>query len=258
MAAMIRLGLTGGIGMGKSTAAELLAKHGAKISDSDVIARELAEPGQPALQAIAEAFGNEVLRADGSLDRGRVAELVFGDDAARRTLEDILHPRIRATWLGNLDRWAREGVALGVAVIPLLYETGSEAAFDRIVCVACSPATQRERLRHILGVRDDRVPFEAPELLLAARRGHDATAVVERGPFDCATGSEGSFALTKHTALWGNTAPSTPRASPTKPKAPSTARRRRCSPSGRGSTWMSLSRTTRGGSNPCLASHTPC
>ena len=147
MAAMIRLGLTGGIGMGKSTAAELLAKHGAKISDSDVIARELAEPGQPALQAIAKAFGNEVLRADGSLDRGRVAELVFGVDAARRTLEDILHPRIRATWLGNLDRWAREGVALGVAVIPLLYETGSEAAFDRIVCVACSPATQRERLR---------------------------------------------------------------------------------------------------------------
>ncbi len=118
MAAMIRLGLTGGIGMGKSTAAELLAKHGAKISDSDVIARELAEPGQP-----------------------------FGDDEARRTLEDILHPRIRATWLGNLDRWAGEGVALGVAVIPLLYETGSEAAFDRIVCVACSPETQRERLR---------------------------------------------------------------------------------------------------------------
>ena len=147
MAAMIRLGLTGGIGMGKSTAAELLAKHGAKISDSDMIARELAEPGQPALQAIAEAFGNEVLRADGSLDRGRVAKLVFGDDAARRTLEDILHPRIRATWLGNLDRWAGEGVALGVTVIPLLYETGSEAAFDRIVCVACSPATQRERLR---------------------------------------------------------------------------------------------------------------
>jgi len=147
MAAMIRLGLTGGIGMGKSTAAELLAKRGAKISDSDVIARELVEPGQLALQAIAEAFGNEVLRADGSLDRGRVAELVFGDDADRRALEDILHPRIRATWLGNLDRWAGEGVALGVAVIPLLYETGSEAAFDRIVSVACSPQTQRERLR---------------------------------------------------------------------------------------------------------------
>jgi len=147
MAAMIRLGLTGGIGMGKSTAAELLAKRGAKISDSDVIARESVELGQPALQAIAEAFGNEVLGADGSLDRGRVAELVFGDNAARRTLEDILHPRIRATWLGNLDRWEGEGVALGVAVIPLLFETGSEAVFDRIVCVACSPQTQRERLR---------------------------------------------------------------------------------------------------------------
>ena len=147
MAAMIRLGLTGGIGMGKSTAAELLAKRGAKISDSDDIARELVEPGRPALQAIAEALGNEVLRADGSLDRGRVAKLVFGDDEARRTLEDILHPRIRATWLGNLDRWAGEGAALGVAVIPLLYETGSEAAFDKIVCVACSPEAQRERLR---------------------------------------------------------------------------------------------------------------
>ena len=147
MAAMIRLGLTGGIGMGKSTAAELLAERGAKVSDSDVIARELVEPGQPAQQAIAEAFGNEVLRADGSLNRGRVAELVFGGDAARRALEDILHPRIRATWLGNLDRWAGKGVALGVAVIPLLYETGSEAAFDRIICVACSPKTQWERLR---------------------------------------------------------------------------------------------------------------
>ena len=147
MAAMIRLGLTGGIGMGKSMAAELLAERGAKVSDSDVIARELVEPGQPAQQAIAEAFGNEVLRADGSLNRGRVAELVFGDDAARRALEDILHPRIRATWLGNLDRWAGKGVALGVAVIPLLYETGSEAAFDRIICVACSPKTQWERLR---------------------------------------------------------------------------------------------------------------
>ncbi len=147
MAAMIRLGLTGGIGMGKSTAAELLAKRGAKISDSDEIARELVEPGQPALQAIAEAFGVEVLRSDGSLDRGHVAGLVFGDIEARRTLESILHPRIRDTWQGNLARWAGEGESIGVAVIPLLYETGCEEAFDKIVCVACSPELQRKRLR---------------------------------------------------------------------------------------------------------------
>ena len=111
MAAMIRLGLTGGIGMGKSTAAELLAKRGAKISDSDVIARESVELGQPALQAIAEAFGNEVLGADGSLDRGRVAELVFGDDAARRTLEDILHgvtPRPRSLTKHVVKQHARQ------------------------------------------------------------------------------------------------------------------------------------------------------
>ena len=112
-----------------------------------MIARESVELGQPALQAIAEAFGNEVLRADGSLDRGHVAGLVFGDNEARRTLEGILHPRIRDTWQGNLARWAGEGESIGVAVIPLLYETGCEEAFDKIVCVACSPELQRKRLR---------------------------------------------------------------------------------------------------------------
>ena len=147
MASMIRLGLTGGIGMGKSMAAKLLAERGAKISDSDEIARALVEQGQPALGAIVEAFGRDVLQADGSLNRGRVAELVFGDDDARKRLEGILHPRIRETWRANLTRWAGEGEALGVAVIPLLYETGCEEAFDKIVCVACSPESQRERLR---------------------------------------------------------------------------------------------------------------
>lgn len=147
MASMIRLGLTGGIGMGKSMAAKFLAKRGAKISDSDEIARALVEPDEPALGAIAEALGHDVLQADGSLNRSRVAELVFGDDDARKRLEGILHPRIRETWQANLTRWACEGAVLGVAVIPLLYETDCEEAFDKIVCVACSPESQRERLR---------------------------------------------------------------------------------------------------------------
>jgi dephospho-CoA kinase len=147
MVSMIRMGLTGGIGMGKSMAAKLLAKRGAKISDSDETARALVEPGQPALGAIAKAFGRDVLQSDGSLNRSRVAELVFGDDDARKRLEGILHPRIRETWQANLTRWACEGAALGVAVIPLLYETGCEESFDKIICVACSPESQRERLR---------------------------------------------------------------------------------------------------------------
>jgi dephospho-CoA kinase len=153
---MIRLGLTGGIGMGKSTAAELLAKRGAKVSDSDVLARELVDPGQPALAEIVEAFGGGVLREDGSLDRAKVGELVFGDSAAREKLEGILHPRIREAWQARLDGWAAAGERLAVAVIPLLFETQAETSFDRIVCVACSPELQRERLRE-RGWSDDQI-----------------------------------------------------------------------------------------------------
>ena len=132
--------------MGKSTAAELLAKRGAKVSDSDVLARELVEPGKAALAEIAEVFGAEVLREDGSLDRGKVAELVFAEPAAREKLEGILHPRIREAWQARLDGWAAAGERLGVAVIPLLFETRAEGSFDKIVCVACSAEAQRVRL----------------------------------------------------------------------------------------------------------------
>ena len=133
--------------MGKSTAAELLAKRGAKVSDSDVLARELVEPGQAALAEIVEAFARGVLREDGSLDRAKVGEMVFGDLAAREKLEAILHPRIREAWQARLDDWAAAGERLAVAVIPLLFETQAEASFERIVCVACSPEVQRERLQ---------------------------------------------------------------------------------------------------------------
>ena len=153
---MTRLGLTGGIGMGKSTAAELLAKRGAMVSDSDQLARELVEPGQPALAEIAGAFGDDVLREDGSLDRAKMAALVFNDSTAREKLEGILHPRIREAWQARLDGWAAAGEQLAVAVIPLLFETRAEANFDRTVCVACSPEAQRERLRE-RGWSDDQI-----------------------------------------------------------------------------------------------------
>jgi dephospho-CoA kinase len=133
--------------MGKSTAATLLAKRGAKVSDTDALARELVEPGQSALAEISTAFGAGVLRDDGSLDRGKVAELVFSDPAAREKLEGILHPRIREAWQARLDAWAAAGEPLGVVVIPLLFETGAEASFDKIVCVACTPEAQQARLR---------------------------------------------------------------------------------------------------------------
>jgi dephospho-CoA kinase len=139
-------GLTGGIGMGKSTSASLLARRGVPVVDTDTIARELVEPGQPALQEIVTAFGNEMLDAEGKLKRAALAELVFHSPAKRQQLEAILHPRIRERWLAQVECWRASGARLGVVVIPLLFETNAAAHFDTVVCTACTPATQRLRL----------------------------------------------------------------------------------------------------------------
>tara|TARA_B100000475_G_scaffold182779_1_gene150076 strand:- start:85 stop:693 length:609 start_codon:yes stop_codon:yes gene_type:complete len=144
---MIRLGLTGGVGMGKSTASQFLYDLGFKVADTDDIARTLVEPGKPALEDIVKAFGKEVLQDNGELNRGKTAELVFSDDSKRLKLEDILHPLIRETWEIRLNEWSAQNEKLGVVVIPLLYETECERYFDKVVCIACSKDIQRQRLR---------------------------------------------------------------------------------------------------------------
>ncbi len=144
---MLRLGITGGIGMGKSTAAELLLRLGVEVVDTDVLARELVAPGQPALVEIREAFGSRILQADGALDRAALADLVFRDPCARIRLEGLLHPRIRNAWQERLREWATSGRPTAAVVIPLLFETAAESHFDVVVCLACSPQTQRRRLR---------------------------------------------------------------------------------------------------------------
>ena len=144
---MIRLGLTGGVGMGKSTASHFLYDLGFKVADTDDIARTLVEPGKPALEDIVKAFGKEVLQDNGVLNRGKTAELVFSDDSKRLKLEDILHPLIRETWEIRLNEWSAQNEKLGVVVIPLLYETECERYFDKVVCIACSKDIQRQRLR---------------------------------------------------------------------------------------------------------------
>jgi dephospho-CoA kinase len=143
---MILIGLTGGIGMGKSTAASLLEGMGLTVVDTDSIARQIVEPGQPALAEIRQTFGPAVIADNGALRRDELARIVFADDARRRQLESILHPRIRELWLDHAARWRAEGRPLGVVVIPLLFETAAEREFDRILCVACSAKSQRERL----------------------------------------------------------------------------------------------------------------
>lgn len=139
-------GLTGGAGMGKSTAAGFLLQHGARVVDTDEIARQLVQPGQPALAEIRDRFGATVIAPDGSLRRDLLAQIVFASVTARRRLEAILHPRIRAAWLAQAETWRSENCPLAVVVIPLLFETRAESSFDKIICVACSPAAQRDRL----------------------------------------------------------------------------------------------------------------
>jgi dephospho-CoA kinase len=140
-------GLTGGIGMGKSTSARLLRERGIAVVDTDDLARDMVEPGQPALAEIRAHFGDVVLKPDGTLDRGALARRVFADAGERGRLEAILHPRIRAVWLEQAARWRTEGRAAGVVVIPLLFETKAEAHFEATICVACTAATQLARLQ---------------------------------------------------------------------------------------------------------------
>jgi len=140
-------GLTGGIGMGKSTSGWLLAERGVSLVDTDAIARQLTEPGQAALEEIAEQFGRDIIGTDGRLRRNELARRVFGDVAARKELEGILHPRIRSIWEAAADKWRADGKLRGVVIIPLLFETDAAAVFDAVICVACSAASQRERLK---------------------------------------------------------------------------------------------------------------
>ncbi len=140
-------GITGGVGMGKSTSGALLEKRGIAVVDTDHIARRLVEPGQPALAEIAGAFGPSVISPNGGLDRKELARRIFADAAERAKLEAILHPKIREVWEAEVKRWRASGCARGAVIIPLLFETKAESLFDAIICVACCAASQLERLR---------------------------------------------------------------------------------------------------------------
>jgi dephospho-CoA kinase len=144
---MKTIGLTGGVGMGKSACADLLRTRGIPVIDTDELARHLVEPGQPALARIESAFGKDIVASDGTLRRAELARRVFTDPAARQRLENILHPRIRELWRAQVQNWQVEARRLAVVVIPLLFETGADKELDASICVACSAATQQQRLQ---------------------------------------------------------------------------------------------------------------
>ncbi len=140
---LLRVGLTGGIGSGKTTVAERFAMMGVPVIDADGISRALCERGQPALDEIVAVFGENILNADGSLDRASLRERVFFDEMARRTLESILHPRVRMEMNRLIDVYE---APYAVLAVPLLLESGMVDCVDRVLVVDCPEAAQIQRV----------------------------------------------------------------------------------------------------------------
>ncbi|MEU5142035.1 dephospho-CoA kinase [Streptomyces sp. NPDC021139] len=149
---MLKVGLTGGIGAGKSEVSRLLVEHGAVLIDADRIAREVVAPGTPGLGAVVEAFGEDVLAADGSLDRPKLGSIVFADPEKLAVLNGIVHPLV-----GERSRAMEEAAAEDAVVVhdvPLLTENGLAPLYDLVVVVDADPATQLDRLVRLRGMTE--------------------------------------------------------------------------------------------------------
>jgi dephospho-CoA kinase len=170
---VLRIGLTGGIGSGKTTVAALLAEHGAIVIDSDVLAREVVAPGSPGLEAVVEAFGPGVLTSAGELDRAAMGRLAFADRTARTRLEAIIHPLVRRR-AADIESAAPEH-AVVVHDIPLLVETGQAGSFDIVVVVDTPVRLQIDRLTRERGM----TPEEARSRIGAQASRDERLAVAD-------------------------------------------------------------------------------
>jgi dephospho-CoA kinase len=178
--AVLRIGLTGGIGSGKSEVSRRLAEHGAVLIDADVAAREVVVPGSPGLARIAETFGAGVLRPDGSLNRERLGEIVFGDPELRVKLNEIVHPLVRE-WMQAAEqaavRAAGDAQALAGPVVvhdvPLLAESRGRAGFDLVIVVDVPHEVQAERLVRLRGL-----PAEQARARMAAQASREQRLAV--------------------------------------------------------------------------------
>lgn len=145
---MLRMGLTGGIASGKSVVAAMLREMGFPVLEADVVAHLLIEPGQPAHDEVLHEFGNGLLGADGRIDRGKLAEIVFADPTKLVRLNKIIHPRVEEAVFRQFEDWKQQGVRdAGFVVAALLVEAGYGKNLDGMVMVFCRPEQQLERLR---------------------------------------------------------------------------------------------------------------
>ena len=177
----LRLGLTGGIGSGKSTVGRLLATLGAALVDTDLIARQLTQPGGAAIDRIAQAFGPHVIAANGALDRARMRELVFADAGAKQRLEAILHPLIGLET--ERQAAAAQGAPALVFDVPLLVESGGRwrAKVDKVLVVDCHEATQIERVVRRSGWTPEAVQAVIASQASRSERRASADAVIFNG-----------------------------------------------------------------------------
>ncbi len=153
---VLRVALTGGIATGKSYVLKRFGQRSLPTVDTDQLSREVVRRGQPASAEIRRHFGADVFQSDGELDRARIAQRVFGDASERAALEVIVHPHVRLALERWFDALEAEGQAtVGIAAIPLLYETGREADFDKVVVTSCEVAEQLKRLTARDGLSDE-------------------------------------------------------------------------------------------------------
>jgi dephospho-CoA kinase len=172
------IGLTGGIASGKSSVGRLIASAGVPVVDADILAREAVAPGTEALKQIVETFG-DVLLSDGSLDRKKLGEIIFGDDEKRRTLNSIVHPEVARLAMLKLAALREAGTKVAVYEVPLLFENNLEGMMDATILVAASMPVQIERL-----MARDMIDEIAARARIAAQMPLDekrkrATAVIE-------------------------------------------------------------------------------
>lgn len=158
---MLRIGLTGGIGCGKSTVSKLFERFGTPVIDADSISRSLVDPGSPALQEIEKSFGSQILTSDGHLDRAKMRQLVFTDTDAKSRLEAILHPRVRDEIESRIQALDADYC---VVVIPLLIEAGMTDLVDRVLVVDCSEPEQIARVS-----TRDRTPADQVKAIIASQ-----------------------------------------------------------------------------------------
>ena len=184
---MLRVGLTGGIGSGKSEVARRLAAHGAVIIDADVAAREVVAPGTPGLAKVADAFGPEVLGPDGALDRERLGAIVFRDPAMLAKLNAIVHPLVRR-WMTDAERTAAQaarGDLIVVHDVPLLAESRRADGFDLVIVVDVPPELQVERLVSQRGMSPDQARARMAAQASRDQRLAIADIVIDNsGPLD--------------------------------------------------------------------------